>query len=418
MFTKAVTLCMLAVGIFAIGAVPAAWGSAQLDAYIIPSNAESNFAVTYQRTVIVEYGEDGELASLLRGTSDMIEVSAQDGDPGIEALKEHLNTNLLASDSITRIGSLDATYLTTLRGNPLEATISYVIELEGTLQGYTIVAGSDNQPALVDMAWRDITVRDSVVLQDTEINLPRSALETMAPDVLAALPYEALVLLDKPLIVSTSINEDPLGRWHFLFDPTGINVDASRFGLPEAISGFVISKFTLGESNIYKIRTEIEEEFPFTLDRPYTIRTLESSDSANVHILGFAAISSLDGAEIVGVTPEAPEGSQINPTGDFPVLIIYGMAGLAAVGGAAFFMFSNRALKKEEGMGQQGIDPSLLTAIRTSSGSGGYQTNRAEAQLSGSGNYRQHRSVYDTQEQESEDDGPTPRRTMPKGWKH
>ena len=416
--TKAVTLCMLAAGVFAIGAIPAAWGSAQLDAYINPGSAESNFAVTYQRTVALEYGEDGKLGSLLRGANDRIEVHARDGDPGIEALKEQLDASLLASGSITRIGSLDATSLTVLRGNSSWATISYEIELEGTLQGYTIVAGSGNRPAVVDMAWRDITVRDPAVLNGTEINLPRSALGTMAPDVLAALPHEALVLLDKPLIVSTRIYEEPLVKWHFLFDPIGVIVDASRFGLSEEISRFVVSKFTLGESNRGETWGGGEEKVLFTLDRPYAIRTFESPDIANVHILGFAIISSPDGAEIVSVPPDAPLGeSPIYPDDDFPVLIIYGMMGLAAgSSSAAFFTFSNRKLKKEDGMGQQGIDPSLLTASRTSSG--GYQTNGAEAQPSGSGNYKRLQGAYDTQEQESEGDGPVREGAMPKGWKH
>lgn len=416
--TRTLLFSVLAAGIFAAGAVPAAWGSAQLNAFIIPGNSESNFDVTYQRTVILEYDEGGQIADLLRGASDSIDISVESGDPGTENLKALLNSNLLSSDSSTSIRDLDVIYRAVLRGNPLGATLSYEVQLTGTLQGYTIIAGSEGQQTVVDMAWRDITVRDPVVLQGAEINLPISAMETMAPEVVSLLPDDALELLRSPLIVATSLHEAPLGQWHFLFDPTGINADASQFGLSEEIAGIVESKFTLGESSIREgIKTEVEEEVEFALDRTYVIKTLESSDIANVHIVGFAVFGDLDGAEIVGVTPTAPEGG--TSTGDFPVLIIYGMAGLAAVGGVAFFVFSNRALKKEEGMGQQGIDPSQLTAYQTSSSSGGYQTNRAEAQLRDSGEYQKHRSVYDEQQSQPppKDDEPSTRRTMPKGWK-
>ena len=35
-----------------------------------------------------------------------------------------------------------------------------------------------------------------------------------------------------------------------MFDPTGINADASTFGLDDSIAGFVVSSWTMGESSI------------------------------------------------------------------------------------------------------------------------------------------------------------------------
>ena len=46
----------------------------------------------------------------------------------------------------------------------------------------------------------------------------------------------------------------------------------------------------------------------------------------------------LDNQEVVGVYPEAPEGYATTSTGEFPVMIIYGMAGMAAFGGIAIFI--------------------------------------------------------------------------------
>ena len=57
-------------------------------------------------------------------------------------------------------------------------------------------------------------------------------------------------------------------------------------------------------------------------------------------------------------------------------------------------MFSNRALKNEKA-GQQGISPDRLVGYQTSSSSGGYQTNRGEAQLADGSDYQQTRSMYD-----------------------
>ena len=154
----------------------------------------------------------------------------------------------------------------------------------------------------------------------------------------------------------------------------------------------------MGESSLREGR-QVEREFheSFTVDKTYGVTTIQSADAANLSIIGFAAIDQLGGLEIVGVTPRAPEGYATTSTGEFPVMIIYGMAGLAVVGGGAFFVFSNRQLKKEQNQGQTGIDPSRLTGYQTSASSGGYQTNRGEAQLSDSSDYAQTRSVYDDQ---------------------
>ena len=69
------------------------------------------------------------------------------------------------------------------------------------------------------------------------------------------------------------------------------------------------------------------------------------------------------------------------PTNEFPATIMYGMASLAAIGGASMFVFSSRKLKKDRDQGQTGIDPAHLTAYETSNSAGGYKTNRGEAVL-------------------------------------
>ena len=197
------------------------------------------------------------------------------------------------------------------------------------------------------------------------------------------------------------ILEQPLTNWHFLFDPTGINVDAGTFGLDDEIAGFVVSSWTMGESSIREGR-QVERVFEasVTSDQTYVVRSVQSTDTANLSTIGFGALDSLDGIEIAGVTPTPPEDYMTTSTGDFPVMIVYGMAGIAAVAGIAFFFVSNRSLKNEK-QGQQGIDPDRLVGYQTSASSGGYQTNRGEAQLKDDTDYQQTRSVYENNSTQS-----------------
>jgi len=97
------------------------------------------------------------------------------------------------------------------------------------------------------------------------------------------------------------------------------------------------------------------------------------------------------------------------------------MAGMAGVGGLAMMLMSMRKLKKEKGhMHQTGIDPSQLTGVQTSASSGGYQTIRGEAQVTGLEDYNEHRSYYDEKkaqvEEKTEDKPSSKGGAMPKGF--
>jgi hypothetical protein len=248
------------------------------------------------------------------------------------------------------------------------------------------------------MGWRGITASGEIEIDGVGINHPISVLIEKEPAVYNLLAgTEAEQILLKNLIDANFILEQPMTNYHFLFDPTGINVDASTFGLDESIQGFVISHWTMGESSLREGRqVERVYEAEISADQNYVIRSVQSADAANISAIGFGALDMLDGVEIVGITPTAPEGYATTSTGDFPMMIIYGMAGMAAIGGVGFFIFSNRALKNQE-TAQTGVDPNKLVGYQTSASSGGYQTNRGEAQLKDDSSYLQSRSVYEAE---------------------
>jgi hypothetical protein len=99
-------------------------------------------------------------------------------------------------------------------------------------------------------------------------------------------------------------------------------------------------------------------------------------------------------------------------------MIIYGMAGMSGIVGIGVFIISEKKRKKDAGQGQTGIDPSRLRAASTSTGAGGYKTNRGEAYLDDE-NYEKTRSVYEQpQVEEKQDEQTTSNKgSMPKGWK-
>ena len=395
--SRTLLLAVLVAGLFVIGSSSSVW-AAQVDARINPNSDSSPFTYSYLKTIFIEYPNGGTLFDELHDKEWTVSGTADASNPGVQKLITSLNKKMQADGSHAHISDLNVSYDFHLKGRNLQTSVDYKVILKGTLSGYVIT--KDQVRTLVDMGWRGMGTNDSIVIDGVEINIPISLLESEEPTVYEILrDTEADSILSKGLLNADFILQQPMTNWHFLFDPTGINVDAGTFGLDKSISGFVVSSWTMGESSLREGR-QVERVFEATVtaDETYTIRSVQAADQGNIAAIGFGALDVIDGLEIAGITPTPPKDYGTTSTGGFPITIVYGMAGLAAIGGIAFFIFSNRALKNQT-VGQQGIDPSRLVSYQTSASSGGYQTNRGEAYLTDTSDYEQTRSVYEDQKQ-------------------
>ena len=408
---KAIILTILLAGLIVVGTSAPAWG-AQLDTRINPNNDESPFKMSYLKTVFIEYPNGGVLFDTLSNSQWVVSGIADSSNPGVQELMANLNSGIQSDGSQARISDLNVTYEFQLKGRSIQTSIDYRVVLEGTITDYIIT--EDSQKKLVDLGWRGLTTTSPITIDGIEINLPLGVLETQEPILYNTfVGTEAESVLSRELINADFILEQPLTNWHFLFDPTGINADASTFGLDDSIAGFVVSSWTMGESSIREGR-QVERiyEAEVMADETYTVRSVQSTDTANLSSIGFGALDVLDGVEIIGVTPTPPDDYMTTSTGGFPIMIIYGMAGLAAVGGIGFFIVSSRSMKNQA-QGQQGIDPNNLVGYQTSASSGGYQTNRGEAHLKDDTDYAQTRSVYEDTPQETVPQETVPQETVP-----
>jgi len=396
LMSKAIFLTVLLAGLIMVGTSTPVLG-AQFDSRINPNNDDSPFKVSYLKTVFIEYPNGGALFDVLRSSDWKVSGTADATNPGVQELMMKLNQGIRDDGSQATISDLNVLYEFQLTGRSIQTSIDYRVILEGTITNYVIT--EDSQKKLVDLGWRGLSTTSSIMIDGIDINIPLGILQTQEPIIYNTfVGTEAEDVLNRELINADFILEQPMTNWHFLFDPTGINADASTFGLDDSIAGFVVSSWTMGESSIREGRqVERVYEAEVMADELYTVRSVQSSDQANLHIIGFGAIDVLDSVEIVGVTPTPPEDYMTTSTGGFPIMIIYGMAGMAAIGGIGFFIVSSRSMKNTS-TEQQGIDPGHLVGYQTSASSGGYQTNRGEAQLKSDDNYAQTRSVYESTE--------------------
>ena len=406
-----------------IGGISPVFASSQLEVSIDPNSDTAIAKMTYQRSINIDYSDGGNLADM-NGLNKEISFSADSSNPSVQSLISKLNSYILSNNSQAQITDLTVEYRSLMTGRSTSMSVDYTVILHPTINNFVIKQGSGNDPTLLDVDWRGFGVIGPVIINtpaygDVEINLPISTFERFTPALaLSIKSSDAGQLVNTRLMDGDEIKAQPIGNWHFLFDPTGIGADASQYGFQ---TGSVISSFTMGESSLREglIREQISES-AFNSDKTYRITSFESSGNASIDIIGFANRDVLGSSEIFGVTPNAPEGYASTSTGEFPAFILYGMAGMAAMGGAAMLLVSKRKLNKEKGHYQQtGIDPTQLTGVQTSASSGGYQTIRGEAQVKGLEDYNEHKSYYDEKpqvEEKSEDKPSSKGGAMPKGF--
>jgi len=421
---KSITIIAFLSFFIVVSGISSVFASSQLEVTIDPNSDTAYAKMVYQRSINLDYSDGGKLAEM-NGKSEKISFTAISSNPGIESLIANLNSYFASQGSQANISDLSLEYKSVLTGRSTSMSVDYTIVLRPTIENIVIKHGSGNDPTLLDADWRGFGALGPVVINtptygDVEINLPISSFEKFTPSLALSLKAsDAAELLYTRLMDGDEIKAQPIGNWHFLFDPTGIGVDAKQYGFE---TGTVISSFTMGESSLREglIREQIHQAV-FDSDKQYLVTSFESSGNASIDILGFANRDVLGTSEIFGVTPTAPEGYASTSAGEFPAFILYGMAGMAAVGGAAIMIISQRKLKKEgKNLQQTGIDPTQLTGVQTSASSGGYQTVRGEAQVTGLEDYNEHRSYYDEEkpqvEEKSEDKPSSKRGALPKGF--
>lgn len=361
------------------GSLPSVW-AAQLDADIGVDDDTINPTFSFLRIIYIEYPEGGEIAQLLNGKNQTISFTADSSTNDMKPLVNQINQNLDAIPSTVVVTDTVIEYQAILNGNQDSAAIELKLQLIPTITN-PIINEMDGL-RVIDANWRGLTL-DSPIIFDTsygtfDVNNPKDVLKIMIPEVMDKLDNSNMELLEIPLVNSSEILKLPLHRWHSLFDNTAIIASAEQFNFT---GKHVLTHYSMGECNLEsgfcQDRKWIQD---LELDKKYKIVMIESRDDASITIEGYSNYSRFGMIETFRASLSAPVDKN-RANDEFPATVMYGMAGLAAVGGVGMFIISNRRLRKDQDQGQTGIDPANLRAYEISTSAGGYKTNRGEAVL-------------------------------------
>ncbi|MGI0009914.1 MAG: hypothetical protein ACREAE_00770 [Nitrosopumilaceae archaeon] len=334
-----------------IGMISPIW-AVQIDATLGTKAEYSQPTFKFLRTIFIEYPEGGKLAEALQGKDILVNFKADSSIAGISDLISKINNNLAYElGSTVFVTDLDVTYRAHLVGTESQAAIDYKIVLTPKMTNYVLREATNSSAAIIDAQWRGIAIKEPIIIKsaqlgDVEINIPISFFEKEIPQAYQILKEtEGDVVLSKHLIDASVILSHPLSKWHTLFDPTSTISDAAKFGYKG--EKIVITSYTAGESSIREgIWKEKIEETKLNLDKKYVIRSIDPASSANIQINGYVTHETIDGTEYFGSSTQIPKGAPKPSSGDFPVGVMYGMAGAGAVVAVVVLFWSDKKLKK------------------------------------------------------------------------
>ena len=83
----------------------------------------------------------------------------------------------------------------------------------------------------------------------------------------------------------------------------------------------------------------------------------ERASLASIQIDGYVAVTDINEIEYFGSSPQAPQGSGISSTGDYPVQVIYSMAAFGVVVAIGVFWWSSRVTKQELARANEVVGP-------------------------------------------------------------
>src|SRR5207302_8328568 len=128
--------------------------------------------------------------------------------------------------------------------------------------------------------------------------------------------------------------------WNHLFDTAYKISETSQWGYNG--TKIAITTYSMGEGSIVKALSPTIHRIDFTLDKNYDIQTVQHASSATIQIDGYVTTVNIGNETYFSTTPKS-QGPI--PSNEFPVGIVYGMAGFGVIVTIGVLIWSDKKLK-------------------------------------------------------------------------
>jgi hypothetical protein len=322
--------------LLAAGLVPRAHAN-QFDALLLPDAGRSEMQITAFREVELSYPADNVVAKALDGRSGRYEFSLDSTSEDMKAIVEKINNTIRREQQSTLvIENATLHYVATYDGHPEGADLFYKVDIKASISGYVLQKEDDDEPAIVDLDWRNFAVRGSLTVSTEhgalDINSPAGALRLAAPELAEKLlDSDAREVMEDP-ILDFGRFDLPMEKWHFLFDVTGEQLKNYDVFVPG--EGRTVSIHSIGESSFREgtYKPKVSEATAIVDGVKVGVRASTPPPSGQITIAGYSCVQEKGGTEFAIVRSTAHG----RPRTGFPLQVLMVFAGM--VGAIALFV--------------------------------------------------------------------------------
>ena len=336
----------------------------ELNAILSTTSTSAQPSFQFERTYVIDYPNGGNLENLLNGKNVTMTYHVDPSDPVKKAVLNSLNQQISQGlGSAANITDVDITYEAMLYSSNSETHVDYKITFIPTVSNYVLRKATSDSAAILDVQWMGLSINGTIMVNipnygSFDLNSPIDFIKMQSPDLYNKLQGTAAEnLFDDPLMASNDLLLDPISQWQHLFDPAYTLVDTNILGYKG--QKIVVSTYSTGESNISEGRMlPTVKDADLKLDVDYLVSYTERASLASIQIDGYVAVTNINQIEYFGSSPQAPQGSGISSTGDYPVQVIYSMAAFGVVVAIGVFWWSSRVTKQEKARANEVVGPS------------------------------------------------------------
>ncbi|HJT47434.1 MAG TPA: hypothetical protein VJ729_04570 [Nitrososphaeraceae archaeon] len=329
---------------------------------VINPNQDSTQA-TYEElhTVLVNYPQGSEIASLLKKNVGTIQITSTSlptennkiNQAAMQNLVTNINQALSTSHSLTRATWATIKFIGDIRS--YSATQSIVDQrtlVDIGLEKYMLPNNQDTEHKFVDFNWRDFTVYRPLVLSYTDnktgtnktmnVNYMSGLLNSLIPGFMdafkrAGATAQAISLLERPVLDYSKLSTS-MDRWYVLFDPAASLVETQGYGYKGEENGARVDTiYSLGEGSLREgVHEETTQSYSFGGGaNAYSLILTVPPPNARIDVLGYSKMTVSPNGDSVAVISKQNEGGS-SYAGNFPLVVLASLGGV--MGGITGFV--------------------------------------------------------------------------------
>ena len=341
-----------------------------LTAVLNPNQDSTNASYQEIHTVLIDYPQNSQIASLLKNSPHRIDLNAtslpteqntQNG-AAMQSLLNDINQALTNVHSSVQATSATLNFIADISDySSTESIIAQRTMLTLGLQNYMLPNTQDPTHKFVDFNWRAFTINQPLRLTYTdnktgatksiEVNYMSGVLNGVMPGFMDALKkagatQQTISLLQSPIIDYSRLSES-MDRWYVLFDPTASLADTQKFGfVGEQDGARVDTIYSLGEGSIREGTMDpTVTNYNFgSSPNTYALSFTVPPPNARIDMLGYSRMTTSSNGSSVAIISNQNEGGS-SYAGNFPMVVLAVLGGM--MGGIVGFVLLKTRTPKQ-----------------------------------------------------------------------